>query len=353
MADGRGGISASPEVATSPEIAAGSRGRVAVLVLAVCCFFWGFSFPVMPHCVHSIERHVLGPAAAGVEDASEKLPFTTRLGITAAFNGWRFALAAALYWMLTRSRQKKFTAIDIRGGLWVGGLFTLGMIAQLGGLRYTRPSVSGFLTSLVVVYTPLAQAMFFRRSVSRNVWLAVFVALIGMALLSLPNPAAHVANGASHTPPVPFLGEGLTVLCALFFAGQMLAVDHFAVQMDTTKMTFLMFVTLGVLSSLMGLVLAGRELYRPEVVSAMLGDRLLVGGIVCLVVFSSVVSLHLMNAFQPRISAATASVVYCLEPVFATMFSVALGAEALTPITLLGGAVILAAVLIVARKYDE
>lgn len=347
MSDGRGGISAEVEpaaVVPAPD----NRARIAVLVLALCCFFWGLSFPVMPYCMLSIERHILGLSAASADDVEAKLTFLTKLGVTTAFMGWRFGLAAILYFFLTRSRQRNFTAVDFRGGIWVGGLFTLGMIAQIGGLRYTRPSVSGFLTSLVVVYTPLMQALIFRRSVARNVWLGVFVALIGMTLLSLPNPAALAKDVP--TPPIPFLGEGLTVLCALFFSGQMLAVDHFALQMDTTKMTFLMFVTLAILSSILGVACAGRELYRPEVVSSMLGDSMLVGGILCLVVFSSVVSLHLMNTFQPHISAAMASVVYCLEPLFATLFSVLLGAEVLTAITMLGGAVILAAVMIVVRK---
>ena len=348
MSEARGGISSHVEPVAAVVAAPEGRARTAVLVLALCCFFWGFSFPVMPHCIRSIERHVLGAAAEGIKDPGSQLTIFARLGIEAAFLGWRFGIASILYWILTRSRQKKFTAVDIRGGLWVGGLFTLGMLAQIEGLRYARPSVSGFLTSLVVVYTPFGQALLFKRSVARNVWLGVFVALIGMGLLSIPNPESLPKD--IPPAPIPFLGEGLTMLGALFFAGQMLAVDHFAVQMDTTKMTFLMFVTLGVLSSVLGVGLAGHELYRHEVVSALFGDWMLVGGVIGLVIFSTIVSLHLMNTFQPHISAATASVVYCLEPVFATTFSVVLQQEVLTPITLVGGAVILAAVLIVARK---
>ena len=348
MSEARGGLSSQVESEATVVASPDGRARIAVLVLALCCFFWGFSFPVMPHCIRSIERHVLGAVVESIKDPGSKLSIFTRLGIEAAFLGWRFGVAAILYWFLTRSRQKNFTAVDLRGGLWVGVLFTLGMLAQIEGLRYARPSVSGFLTSLVVVYTPFGQALLFKRSVARNVWLGVFVALIGMVLLSIPNPESLPKD--IPPAPIPFLGEGLTMLGALFFAGQMLAVDYFAVQMDTTKMTFLMFVTLATLCSVMGVALAGHELYRPEVVSALLGDRLLVGGVVGLVIFSTIVSLHLMNTFQPYISAATASVVYCLEPVFATTFSVLLQQEVFTPITLVGGAVIMAAVLIVARK---
>ena len=50
------------------------------------------------------------------------------------------------------------------------------------------------------------------------------------------------------------------------------------------------------------------------------------------------------------IAPATASVVYCLEPVFGTLFSIAFGTERLSAITIVGGVIIIGAVLIVARK---
>ena len=67
-----------------------------------------------------------------------------------------------------------------------------------------------------------------------------------------------------------------------------------------------------------------------------------------LIVVSSVGALHLMNQFQPLISPAVASVVYCTEPLFATMFSVAFRTEKLAGMTIAGGLVVLGSVLIVA-----
>ena len=57
-----------------------------------------------------------------------------------------------------------------------------------------------------------------------------------------------------------------------------------------------------------------------------------------------------MNTFQPRVSPATASVAYCSEPLFAAMFSVLLGTEQLTALTLVGGGAVLVAVLTVAAR---
>jgi len=57
-----------------------------------------------------------------------------------------------------------------------------------------------------------------------------------------------------------------------------------------------------------------------------------------------------MNTYQPRLNPATASVIYCLEPVFATLFSVLFKTEYLTATTVAGGAMILMGVMVVTRK---
>ena len=67
-----------------------------------------------------------------------------------------------------------------------------------------------------------------------------------------------------------------------------------------------------------------------------------------LIVFSSVMALHLMNVYQPRVSPAIASVIYCTEPLFGTMFSLALGTERLALLTVAGGAAIVGSVYVIA-----
>jgi drug/metabolite transporter (DMT)-like permease len=67
-----------------------------------------------------------------------------------------------------------------------------------------------------------------------------------------------------------------------------------------------------------------------------------------LVVLSSIVTNHLMNRYQPLVAAATASVIYCLEPVFGTIFSLVFKTEVLTGLTIIGGLAVLTAVGLVA-----
>jgi drug/metabolite transporter (DMT)-like permease len=54
-----------------------------------------------------------------------------------------------------------------------------------------------------------------------------------------------------------------------------------------------------------------------------------------------------MNACQPLVAPARATVIYCLEPVFALLASLGFGQETLTGLTCLGGAIVIGAALMV------
>ena len=331
-------VESEPMPAHGARAGRGSRG-MAVLGLAVCCVFWGYSFPAMQMLSGAWDRaaggQMRGAAAA--------------LALRATFLGWRFALAAGLYFLLTHPRQRGHSANDWRAGLSVGGFMSLGMMLQIVGLRYTLPSVSAFITALTIVFAPLGQSLFLRERVGGRIWLAVGVAFAGTVLLSAPNSSAVAAKTLVERPPLPYLGEVLTGLGAVIFTCQIIAVDRLAPRADVARLTMIMLATVAVAHTTFGATLAGGGIYRPGVLELLVTDRTFLWVMPTLIVFSTVGSLHLMNIFQPRISPAAACVVYCLEPVFATAFSVIMRTELLTGITAAGGAVVLCAVLIVAR----
>lgn len=322
---------------------AGRRVRLAVLALAGCCVFWGLSFPVMKIAVGTFEHHVRAGA--------ESLSVANTVAVNATFNGWRFLITTAIYWVMMRSWRSSFTGREIQGGAAIGIFFGLGMQAQIAGLRYTLPSISGFLTALVVVFAPLAQAFIFRKRVTMITWLAVAIAFAGIVILSQPNPEAVTL--AAPVPPIPFLGEALTILGSVLFTGQVLALDRYGQDCNTTRLTVLMFFVTGALSTGLGAILGGAAIYNGPVLMALVTDRTLQWSMMAVVMFSSIVALHLMNKYQPMVSPATASVIYCLEPVFATAFSVLFATEVLTATTAAGGAMILLGVLVVTRSATK
>lgn len=357
----------------SADTAPASRARLAVAVLAFCCLLWGYSFPVMKFAVAALESHLYSspsplPHGEGVKlpvaQQAPGLPLAYELAANSTFLGWRFLIATGLYWLLTRTHQRRYSKAELRGGLAVGGAFAAGMLVQIGGLRYTLPSISAFLTALVVVFAPLAQAFIFRRRVGWVTWLAVAVASAGIVILSLPNPGAVEnlprASGSlaanmpvPQVPPLPLLGEILTTLGAALFTAQIMCLDHYGKQGSPVRLTLVMFATTGVLCALLGGGLGGQVIYNGAALRAILTDWSFLWPLFTLSVFSSVLALHLMNSYQPFIAPAQACVVYCLEPVFATLFSMLFQTERLTYTTVLGGAVILAAVLLVTKPQSD
>ena len=315
------------------------NSRLAILLLALCCVFWGFSFPAMQIAAAAINRALSGdPLGAQVSE----------LAIRGTFNGWRFAIAGLLCLVLNAHRFRHVTAHELSGGLVVGAFFGGGMLLQVYGLKYTLPSVSSFLTALPI-YAPLGQALILKRPVGRTVWTAVGIAVIGIVVLSAGGNDPQAQGALVQRPPVPYLGEILTILGTMMFAGQILSVDRFGQKSDPSRLTTIMLLTSGVISLLIGLSAGGKVMYHAPFLTSLSHDRQFAGYFTGLVLISSVLALQLMNTWQPKIAPATATVVYCLEPVFGTLFSILFGTEALTPWTVIGGAVILTAVLLIAR----
>ena len=317
-----------------------SGKAVAVVVLVFCCLLWGWSFPTMQYASRAFDTHTIGHANPSAVET---------LGARALLNGLRFSIAGLLYALLTFKQQRNFTRSEALGGAFVGLFFGGGMLLQVLGLAWARPSVSGFLTSLAVVFAPLAQSRILRRPVGGVVWAAVALALAGVFLLAWPNPAAALGD-LTTLPPLPLLGEGLTVLGSIVFTVQILAVDHYGQTANPMRLTSVMLLTTAVVSLSVTAGLSGGRLLRPDIIAAIARDRTVWWSLGSLVLFSSVLALPLMNTFQPRVSPATASVAYCSEPLFAAMFSVLLGTEQLTCLTIVGGAAVLIAVLAVALR---
>lgn len=339
---------------------AGANARtgvaVAIAALAFACLLWGMSFPLMKGAAATFDgvvaRAVVGPGAR---------PAMPDLAVRATFNAWRFALGTVLYLAVLRPRLREFSRADVLGGLVVGGFYGGGVLLQLLGLQFTLPSVAGFLTSMAVVFTPLGQAILFRRPVGRRVALGVMLATVGVATMSLPavdaGAAATTTAAAATPPPLPMLGQALVLASAVLFTGQILALDHFGgsrpggpAPADPARLTLVTFAAAAALNAAGALPLGAASLHRAEVLAPLWGDWRFTLAMAVLVVLSLVLAMHLMNRYQPAVSPAAAAVIYCLEPVFATAFSVALGSERLVWPTVVGGAAILAAVLVVALR---
>jgi drug/metabolite transporter (DMT)-like permease len=293
-------------------------------MLVVCCLCWGLSFPLMPLVMSSL--HAAGEAARG-----------------ATINGWRYLIAAALLAVAMRGMPSR---ADLRGGLVMGGFMACGMFLQILGLSWVVPSVSGMITALPVLLTPVAQSLILRRAVPIRVWVASAVAVVGCLVLTLGATEAQSAGSLVSPPPIAHAGEIVTALAALCFTGMILAIDHHGPRCDATRMTVVMFLVVGMVNIAIALAVGGIVLHDRVAITAVLGEPRWIAAMAALVVFSSIGAFWLMNRAQPALTPARAAVIYCLEPVFAVIFSLLLGQERLTAATLSGGALVMGAALL-------
>ena len=260
---------------------------------------------------------VWGVAYVIVKDALDHMP-------PSDFLVWRFAVAVCVLALLRPGRLRGLTPPGLRAGALVGVPLAAGYLLQTVGLGSTSAAVSGFLTGLLVVFVPLFAACLLRRRLPGEVLAGVTVATAGLAVLCLD--AMSVG-----------WGELLTVLGAAAFAVHVLMLARYA---GGHGLSSLVLVQLGVVAGVSLLLAAPGGLVVPD--GGRVWFAILVTALPC-----TALAYCLQTWAQRRLSATSTAVVLTGEPLFAGLAAVWLGGEVLGPRVLLGGALIVTAMLLV------
>ncbi|MDK1374981.1 MULTISPECIES: DMT family transporter [unclassified Sinorhizobium] len=259
------------------------------------------------------------------------------------FIGLRFAIATIVALPLAvvegRLAKKPLPQKSIRNFVVIGLALFGGAVTQQFGLLTTSVTNSGFLTGLYVVFVPILTVVFLRRKPHWVIWPGALLASFGIFLLS--GGALSSLNG----------GDLLTIVCALFWASQMLLVGIFA--SDTGRPMLLSMVQFAVCAVLGCLLAAFSEPLSLGVIEDALPQILYAG------IFSSGVAFICQVVGQRYTTAPQAAIFLSSEALFAALFGVLLLGEVITPIGYLGCAVIFVAMLAVelipelARRRQE
>jgi drug/metabolite transporter (DMT)-like permease len=273
--------------------------RAAVWWLIAVCFVWGVSFVAV----------------------KAALVYATPLVLLAI----RFGLAGApIAGSLRAARREEWI-----GGMVLGLLFWSGFVFQTAGLRDTTPSRSAFITILSTPLVPLVQYAVFRAVPHRLILLAIGLAVAGTWLLTSPGGGLGLNRG-----------DLLTLGCAFMFAGQIVAVGHYARRIPLTRLLALELGASAVLSLGFAPLL---ESPRLEITPAFAGLMLFLGAGGYWTFYGQ---LRAQQVLTPTVTA----LVFCVEPVFASLASYAVYGEVLGPRQLAGGALILVAVACAAME---
>jgi drug/metabolite transporter (DMT)-like permease len=335
----------------------------AVLLLVFVNILWGLSFPITKTINLQVDRHFDIVA----EDSSSAL----RLSAAAWLILIRFTSAFIIFAIVFRQILRRARIAEWWAGIQIGVFFYIGLILQIIALATIPASRSGFLTSLVAVFTPVLTAILLRVRPRLPVIVGVVVALLGVAVLTgLVVGSESGFSLAADAWQAWTPGDTLTTLGAVFFAGQIMLVDYHGKRLDAAALTPGMFVSTAVFAFFTFL------LANPFVTETSPSGWLALSIrpqfwllILALSIFSSVVAFNLMNTYQHYVSASQAGIIYTLEPVFASiaamilpgLLSAAIGVdyanERLVMPMLIGGSLIIVANLIslwpAPMKIDE
>lgn len=249
---------------------------------------------------------------------------------------WRFIPAGVLWLILFPQARRGWTSQSLWCSLLLGLALWAGQTVQMLGLDRTSEAVNAFLTSLTVIFVPLLMTVVVRRPPPAAIWLPVFVAALGIWLMT---GAAPTGFGT---------GEILGLSCAIIFSVHMIALGELAGRDSPWRLAPGQFLVVGAASGVSCLVVAdGSASLAPQMQWAILTHDGMWINLVLLIVFSTMIAFGLMFYFQPRLDPTRAALVYLAEPVFAALFAYVAVGRTLSLIALLGAGMILAANMLV------
>jgi len=270
-----------------------------------------------------------------------------------AFNGVRtliggIALLPVICIMTSMAKKKGTYREDTpqeKKLLWVGGiccglaLMLAGNIQQIG-MCYTTAGKTGFITALYVILVPLL-GLVLRKKIRPIFWACVAASAVGLYLLCIP------ADGGFGNINK---GDVIILVCSLMFAFHILTIDYFSPKVDGVKLSCIQFFVAGALSCILAPILdpaMGFDL--PGIENLMDGwFEILYAGIM-----SCGVAYTFQVVAQADVEPTLASMILCLESVFAVIAGAILLGETMGAREIFGCALMFAAIVVAQLPSKE
>ena len=170
---------------------------MSLLSAILCTFIWGTTFIAQ-------------------DTGSDKIgPLT--------FNGSRFFIGFLSIIPFAILFERKKISLEINKNkklfykllFWVGVFLFLGTYVQQAALLYTDVANAAFFTIFYVPMVPIILFLFYSKSLHWSIWPSVLFCIIGVYLLS------------DFSDATVRLGDGLVILCALFWSLHIIFIGHF------------------------------------------------------------------------------------------------------------------------------
>ncbi|MCW2756695.1 MAG: Permease [Nocardioidaceae bacterium] len=252
-----------------------------------------------------------------IHDLLDRVPVVDFLAV-------RFAIAAVAMLVVAPRAVARLSPTARRHAVVLGLLYGVSQILQTTGLETTPATVSGFITGLYVVLTPLLAAVLLRIRITRTTWLAVLLAITGLGVLTL----SGVSLG---------FGEAVTLVSAVGYATHIVALSRWSTPGEALGMSILQLVVVAVVCLV---VAAPNGIVLPHTGADW-------WSVVYMALIAGALAMLAQTWAQSQLDAARTAIIMSMEPVFAAVFAVGLGGEGLTIRMVLGGLLVFTAMLLV------
>ena len=244
-----------------------------------------------------------------------------------SFLATRFVVAVVVMITLRPSVLQKINKELLLKGSLAGLFLGTGYIFQTLGLARTGAAITGFVTGLYVVLTPLIAALFLKERIRAFTWFCVLLATVGLALLSLRGWSVGV-------------GEALVFVSAIAFAAHIVTLNKWSFGLDAYALTV---VQLTICALLTGVISIGQGYEKPT-------DAGVWGVVIFTAVICTAVAFVVQTWSQAYMSSTKVAVILTMEVVFAALFAVLFGGESLTLQVATGGAMVVLAMYLIVMK---
>ena len=239
----------------------------------------------------------------------------------------RFTIAGTLMMVVFFRFVRALSRRSLGHGVILGVTYGIAQIVQTTGLSHTSASVSGFVTGMYVVLTPICAAVLLRTSIGRRVWAGALLATIGLAILALSG--FHIG-----------FGEAITLASAVIYALHIIGLGSWSTGRTAIGLAAVQIACVGLVSLIGATIADPGGLTLP-------GDTFDWVALLYMAVVSGALAMIVQTWAQAHLAPSRAAIIMSTEPGWAAVFSITFLDEPLTWRIAVGGGLMLAAMVIV------
>jgi drug/metabolite transporter (DMT)-like permease len=274
-----------------------SSSQKAIISLLQVTLIWGLTFPLIRLSVQHIS------------------PFS--------FVFFRFILSACILFPFV-IKELKQTSYNLLLSAFLLGLFNfISYSSQCMGLKFIPANESAFITSTAVIFVPTLMWLFKIGTPGLIDYACSLLCLVGLFILT--GASIHELS----------FGEFITIVTAFSFAIYIILMERITLKKPNYKLlTFYQIIFISLFSAPFATMQMTHEIFTSNVIMSLLFCA----------IFATVLVLYLQTKYQQYVAATKVALIFCVEPVWASIFAFMINHEPITRELFIGGLIILASI---------